>query len=490
MRYLSSYKIYENVAQARAILRRNKVSDSDINFKKILDTTNRDGYTGILTKWVFEDGIDLDEVLGLYTDIKSSNLNIADINKLSYEDVLEKIYPEKEKNYEFIFQYKNYNFYLVKNYQGILEIGSPSWCLKTKMNYDNYTKNGKNPQFVLVRKDKVINGKIQLLSPVKSTEYGITGYRSVDPKCRYGVTLDKHTKSIFDDNNIYSVDRHSIDEDLIQKLMDWSSENFKSESTLSKFEDYFISMIEDILNDDNIDDRSFSFIFGQYNDRERPISHIKDYINHNPPKYWVDVKKDEYWSTFLSEYSDNRNLIGNSPISNMNGWTDIILYELDRLVSISAKDAHPLYGIMLSECPESESIIKYEYGYQNTLYGLEMIKQSFGTLENWYKYLGSKAIENEIINNDSMYIESIISLRNELYRDESLRHYLGDLNSLKFSEYKDGKVFIYLNKLISAIENMNVMTSASVIKTEVIHTLRNIFNKDFKIDNDIITFSL
>lgn len=72
----------------------------------------------------------------------------------------------------------------------------------------------------------------------------------------------------------------------------------------------------------------------------------------------------------------------------MNGWTDIILYELDRLISINPKDAHPLYGIMLSECPESESIIKYLYGYQNTFYGLEMIKQSFGTLENWYKHMG------------------------------------------------------------------------------------------------------
>lgn len=388
MRYLSRYKIYENVAQARAILRRNKVSDNDVSFKKILDTTNRDGYTGILTKWAFEDGVDLDEVLGLYTDIKSSNLNIADINKLSYEDALESIYPDKrEKNYEFIFQYKNYNFYLVKNYQGILEIGSPSWCLKTKTNYDNYTKNGKNPQFVLVRKDKVINGKIQLLSPGKSTEYGITGYRSVDPNCRYGITLDKHSKSVFNDNNIYT-SSDFIDSDILQKLVEWSSINFKSELTVSKFEDYFTSMIDDILVGDVVDSRSFSNMFEHYKDREEPLSYIKNYINNNPPSYWIDVRKEEYWSKFLSEYSDNRNSIGNNPVSNMNGWTDIILYELDRLISINPKDAHPLYGIMLSECPESESIIKYLYGYQNTFYGLEMIKQSFGTLENWYKHMG------------------------------------------------------------------------------------------------------
>jgi hypothetical protein len=55
-----------------------------------------------------------------------------------------------------------------------------------------------------------------------------------------------------------------------------------SELALTKFEDYMTSMINDILDNDNVDSSSFSYMFGEYEDREEPLSYIRDYINNNP----------------------------------------------------------------------------------------------------------------------------------------------------------------------------------------------------------------
>lgn len=56
--------------------------------------------------------------------------------KLFYGDLS----GEKTKNEDLELVYKDsqYSYYRVYTYKGILKIGSPTWCLKTKSNWDKY----------------------------------------------------------------------------------------------------------------------------------------------------------------------------------------------------------------------------------------------------------------------------------------------------------------------------------------------------------------
>lgn len=505
MRYLSQYRVFENIAQARLILRRNNISIDNDDFKKIIAKTNRDGYTGLLTRLVFEDGVDVNEIIGIYDDLKGSGLNLAEISKLSYDQILDKIYPDKRSaNYELVFQYKNYNCYLIKNYQGILEIGSPSWCLKTKSHYDSYTNNGKNLQFVLIRKDKISNNKIKLMSPELSTDYEISGYRSINPDCRYGITVRNNklkTVDIFNDNNI-----NTIDPDILQKVKEWARESgFINISTGDNFVDYIVNMVSEIISD--VNPLSFSYMFNDIKDRKMPISYVRRFLNQNPPKFWKDVTKEEYWNKFLNEYSSNRIEIGDSEVSNMCGLADIILYELDILSSATPDDAHPLYGIRLRECEESESIIKYMYGYQNAVYGIEMIKQSYGSIESWYEFIGNEVIKNEIIVSyyfDMPTVSKVMSLfYNEMaagHNRLSLRSYIG---TCTFCTYLNNKVVFNTNTFFDEMREYNTRYCHSVannllnnddnisnMRLEIADELKRYFNKDFSQRDGIITFSL
>ncbi len=65
MKYLKS-RVLENVSFAKAILRKSGVEQTDEKYLKIIEKTNRDGYTGLITKLVFIDNVELDEALDLY----------------------------------------------------------------------------------------------------------------------------------------------------------------------------------------------------------------------------------------------------------------------------------------------------------------------------------------------------------------------------------------------------------------------------------------
>lgn len=142
-------KINENIAFAKAILNRKNISpDSEewkdyLNIRKIVG--NNHGYVGILTKLRFIDNItDMDEIESIFNILKNSKIDISKLMKMSYDDILHTFYDElsndkfKNKDLELVLIDKEYSYYRVYTYEGILKIGSPSWCLKTKSNWDKY----------------------------------------------------------------------------------------------------------------------------------------------------------------------------------------------------------------------------------------------------------------------------------------------------------------------------------------------------------------
>lgn len=137
-------RINENIALAKSILRKNSISEDDVDYLKIKELVGKSvGYIGILTKLRYIDNIkDFDELTSIYDVIKDSKIDIAKLTKMSYEDILDIFYNEinvsKNKDYELIYKDDTFSYFRVYTYEGILQIGSPAWCLKTKSHWNNY----------------------------------------------------------------------------------------------------------------------------------------------------------------------------------------------------------------------------------------------------------------------------------------------------------------------------------------------------------------
>jgi hypothetical protein len=71
MKNFKNFILNENLAQAKAILRKNGLTVDDENYKEIIKKTNKDGYTGLLTKLILVEGEDMQEVFDLYDDLKN-----------------------------------------------------------------------------------------------------------------------------------------------------------------------------------------------------------------------------------------------------------------------------------------------------------------------------------------------------------------------------------------------------------------------------------
>ena len=202
-------RINENIAYAKSVLVKNGISPDSPeyqDFLKIREICGNDhGYVGILTKIRFVDEItDMDEIKSIYDVLKKSKFDFAKLNKLTYDQILDMFYDElsgeKEKDSDLELYYKDstYSYYKIHTYKGILKIGSPTWCLKTKSMWDKY-QGLYGEQWVVVDnryKKKLITPDDNYLHEYKSTK----GY------IRYGISLkhtDEHTISwqAFDDSN-------------------------------------------------------------------------------------------------------------------------------------------------------------------------------------------------------------------------------------------------------------------------------------------------
>lgn len=143
-------KINENIALAKSILKKNGIESDSEEYKDYLKIREIVGteyaYIGILTRLRFVDSVtDMEELKSIYEVLKNSKLDLGKLNKMSYEQILDTFYDDltssvnkNKEDYELIYKDDTYSFFRVYTYNGILEIGSPAWCLKTKTNWDNY----------------------------------------------------------------------------------------------------------------------------------------------------------------------------------------------------------------------------------------------------------------------------------------------------------------------------------------------------------------
>jgi hypothetical protein len=377
MKYILKYdSILENLSQAKAVLRKVGSDVGDERYKKILDKTNKDGYTGLITKLVFIDEIEIDEVLSLYDQIKQNKLDSGKLIKLSYDEILDLIYDFSDEKNDIIFlkQVDNYKVFLVKTYNAGLEINSPSWCLKTKFHWDNWNKKGVN--LVAIDQKFVKGNKTNL--PTPNTFFGDTYTNTKNPSIRYGITLFKNKidYNYFNDDNTQSVKDEGIIKKIILEIKDIVI--IDNSLTITKDEEEMVSIIDTIF-DDILDitgfDNYITFDFGGYrfshSDTEKLETALKtktiNYENSTIPV--IDFLRMEEIKNIVLGHS---NFISNS------GIYDIILYIL------YGKNSHPLSGMYLSEREDYDKCYRYTYGIHKTLWGMEYILQSYNNPQDYY----------------------------------------------------------------------------------------------------------
>lgn len=193
-------KLNENIAYAKSILNKNginKDSEEYQDYLKIREICGRyNGYVGILTKLRFLDDVDdMDELQSIFDVLKNSKIDINKLNKLSYNDILDMFYEDltskvDKSDIELYYKDDQYSYYRVYTHKGILKIGSPSWCLKNKSNWDEY-QNTYPEQWVVIDN----RHKGSLISPDNNYLENYSNTKKV--WVRYGVSI-KHK----DDNMI------------------------------------------------------------------------------------------------------------------------------------------------------------------------------------------------------------------------------------------------------------------------------------------------
>jgi hypothetical protein len=201
-------RINENVALAKAILNKQGITTDSpeysdyLKIREICGTGH--GYVGILTRLRFQDGItDMDEIQSIFDILKNSKIDVGKLNKMTYDDILNTFYDEfktseKNEDYEVVFKDSEYTYYQVHTYKGIMKTGSPSWCLKTKSNWDKY-------QSVYPKQFVVVNNRYKNRLAVPEDDI-LSTYSSKKGFVRYGISVnDSNETSVkwtaFDDNN-------------------------------------------------------------------------------------------------------------------------------------------------------------------------------------------------------------------------------------------------------------------------------------------------
>lgn len=194
--------VYENLNYARSVLRKTNNTDTNEDFLKIKSFCKSSGYLGLLTKLFFIDNIDIDEVESIYNSLVNLKVSVSDVINLNYNQLSDYLYDlqtRNSKSNDFKFQFTDgyYDYFRVFSYEGILDIGSPAWCIKTKSMWTRYTDDDlvNNQQWVIIKK---ISKK--LLTP--NTNY-LSKYQNLqNPYIRYGVTIRQDGKIyMFDDND-------------------------------------------------------------------------------------------------------------------------------------------------------------------------------------------------------------------------------------------------------------------------------------------------
>jgi hypothetical protein len=365
--FLEYNQVLENMAQAKAILRKNNTDHNDERFQKIVAITNRDGYTGLMTKYVFNDGADTDEIKDLYQAIRAKNINAGDIVKLSYNDVIDFVFADEQSNdkdIEFMFEYNEYKVFRVKTYDAGLTLNSPAWCLKTMSNYRNYTevKNGKN--IVAIKKDFIKHNVIML--PTPNSYFGAYYTNSSNPSVRIGITVYPTGRydHFDDDNRLVRSNKHIVD-DIVNKAMIWfnANEKFTVQTHNNNYDDFREFAVEQV---DDFDYGSFDLSF--YNESINSVNDVNTYLNI------------EYNGLSLRDYfiSFRESILGDEHFIACCGFMDAILY------TVYDKE-FPLSGMYMNERENYDMCTKFAYGFHKHYWGRAYLLQSYESPKHFFK---------------------------------------------------------------------------------------------------------
>ena len=203
-------KLNENIAFAKSVLKKQNILPDTEDYKDYLRIRelcgDNHGYVGILTKLRFIDDVkDFNELKSIFDLLKNSKIDFAKMLKLSYQDILEIFYEElsgekdNKKDLELVFKDNQYTYYRVYTYEGILKIGSPAWCLKTKAHWVDY--HSKYPDQWVAIDNRYVRG---IITPDNSY---LSEYKSKSGWIRYGVSINWDASRFvgFSDDNFSTI---------------------------------------------------------------------------------------------------------------------------------------------------------------------------------------------------------------------------------------------------------------------------------------------
>jgi len=459
MRYINKFDyIVENVALARAIINSQKLSYDNPIFQEILAETKRDGYSGFITKLVFVMDFTKEEAFEIYKKIKENKIDVAVLLKRSAEDIRKLLVTneDKDKDYKFLFTIENYKIYLVNNYQGILETGSPAWCLKTKSYFDSYTKTKQGMQFVVIH-NKFVTSDNEFLMTVPNNWDGERYESGSYAKMRFGITVYPSSRmDIFDDSNVLieyygygslTNSRYNFLMPVIEQIKQYHQENVKL-VTADNWEDYdeFKELIFNIFDELHLTS-SFSAMY----DRK---------IDENMLRFYTKVQEQLHLNksdlfTQMTAYREN--ILSDDEMTQHDGWRDILLNEwltsipgTEKLESVPniTSDEIALGGYLLNEIEIYEPVIKYHYGYQYTKYGRACILQGYETLTDFYKAMASDFIYI-LYDGQTVYLPDLFQ-----YSDEESKSKVAD--TLRYTTKEDGfELHISIKKLLAVFKKDN-----------------------------------
>jgi len=437
MKYINKFDyIVENMAQARAILNRTKNNYDNPVFQEIVKETKRDGYTGFITKLVFEMGFNKEDALKIYKKIKDEGTDVGALQKASADDI-EKILSDKEPiDYEYIFTENGYKVFLINNYNGILKTGSPAWCLKTKSYWDNYITKKEGMQFVIINEKFAPSDDLILMTT--PSDWDGEKYESGSyAKMRFGITSYlKLRMLIFDDNNrqISFNEKYDFLDPILNKIHEYDVSHRVIKVKRTDIDDY-LSLRDLIINTfDDLDMRySFSYLIRNEDDIDSKFKNFYEAIKEN-----IDLDKHQLFDK-LSKFIDE--IVKDEEFLENNGYVDIFVNDfvtyikddsLPNFPNVTSNEL-PLGGYLFNEFGIGESVIKYHYGYQYTKYGRAAIEQNYGTVEKFYSDLANNF--NEILTETEITGMDIFK---DVYDKEDFKNEIK--TSINSEKYKDGYI--------------------------------------------------
>jgi len=448
MKYLQEFDyIIENMAQARKILKDKDISKDDEKFKKIVEKTKKDGFTGFITKLVFEFGMNLEGALSMYDELKKYKIDIGTpkikeiLNDKSMPspykiqhivELIRKAKKGEEKgDYELLFNSNGFNVYIVNDYKGIMCTGSPAWCLKTKSQWNNYTKQKRGTQFVLIDSRLVgENDEFELTVPDnwdgksyqkpgwETTRYGVTIY----PTGRMEIFNDGNTQSMVKFNDGELEVTHGSLPIFVQRVLKELHAYFVKEiqphipniveepQTPEDFEqndeyDNFKEVLGRVIGSDDDDDElyvegantSFNYTveFNSFKTEEVYQEFIDSLL------LGMNMETKEQLFEFMGRYKDR--IDAEHYFTEYSGIMDIFYNEflcaeseadnsLEEFPTVTKRE-HPLGGYYYDESDIGETAMKYHYGFQYDKYGKAAILQSYETLTDYYGAIANNFFE-------------------------------------------------------------------------------------------------